>query len=202
MAEVAVIAANVAGDVGQTGISRMHFIRQDLATIQPADLNSAAAAMRTFWVAAASYFANDITWSWQSSVPIIESTSALIQRYMAITSLPATVLGSATGNYAGGNGARVVWHTTTISTRKLMRASNYMVPMAGPAFTALGGLAPVVATTLQSAAVTFLNSLNSSGIALISYHRPVKGATSGGKFGIVTNATVSTTVSSLRSRRS
>lgn len=202
MTQLAVVSANVAGDVGNQGISRMHFVRQDAATVLPADVAAAAAAWRAYWNALTLYMPNDITWSWQPTAAVIESTSAIIQAYLQVSPLPPPVSSATSGTYAAGSGARLTWKTNTVHGRRFMRAATYLIPLAGGAYTSLGAIAPSLVTALQTNGTTFLAALNTAALSMVSYHRPAKGLSTGGAYGPVVALQVSTTVSALRSRRS
>jgi hypothetical protein len=143
----------------------------------------------------------DTQWTWSSSATLIESTSAALLGFVALTATPLPVTGSNAGSYAAGNGARIDWRTATINNRRQMRAANYLVPLGGTGYDATGRISATFATNASNAAQTFLASLSSASLNLVSYHRPAKGATVGGMFGPVTSVLIPFTPATLRSRR-
>jgi hypothetical protein len=201
MAQIAIVSAQLNGDIGGIGVSKFHVASQNAAALTPADVTAVGAAVRSLLFTAATWIPADIVWSFPTQVPVIESTSAIIQAELLMTTAPLNVTGTAAGTYAGGNGARVNWKTTTLGKRRFMRAATYLVPLAGAAFTASGGISATFLTNMSGACATFLTALNSAGLELVSYHRPAKGASSGGTYGAVTVAQIPSQPATLRSRR-
>jgi hypothetical protein len=201
MTQIAVVSVQVSGDIGGIGVSKFHIARQDAATITAADVTAAGAAIRPFYFTAATWIPADITETFITQVPVIESTSAIIQAELLMTTAPLPVTGTAAGTYAGGNGARVNWKTQTIGKRRFMRAATFLVPLAGAAYTASGGLSSTLLTNMNGAAATMLTALSTAQLNLVAYHRPGKGLDVGGTYGIVTVGVIPSTPSTLRSRR-
>jgi hypothetical protein len=195
------MSANVGGDIGGSGISRMHFGRTDGTAPSVTDCNAAAAAWQAMWGHFNPYIPLDIAWTWQPVVTLIESTSAQLQGYLNLSALPSPVTGVGSGNYAAGNGLRIDWRTVTINGRRQMRAANYMVPLAAAGFATNGGIASALLTSAQTWGLAFLSALGTAGMELVAYHRPAKGATVGGMFGPVVALNVPNVPSTLRSRR-
>jgi hypothetical protein len=201
MPEIAVLAANVSGDIGGTGISRIHVVKGTGDPPSATDCSTAAAAWRTMWFTLAGFIPTDTQWTWNSSATVIDSASAGLVGFVALSSVPLPVTGSNAGAYAAGNGARIDWRTATVNGRRQMRAANFLVPLGSTGFDATGRVSSGFATNASNAGQTFLASLSSAGMNLVSYHRPAKGATVGGTFGPVTSLLIPSTPATLRSRR-
>jgi hypothetical protein len=201
MVQIAIQGVTVAGDIGATGISRFHWQRQDAATITAADCQAAAAAIRNFYSASASYIPAGVVWSFQSYATVIEHASALIQNVVPLTSTPSNVTGTAAGTYPAGNGARINWKTSSIHGRRFMRAANYMVPLSTGAYAANGALSSGYISALTIAGNALLTALSSAALELVAYGRPPKGTDVGGHVGLVTAVQVPSQPATLRSRR-
>jgi hypothetical protein len=133
---------------------------------------------------------------------VYDSSSGLVQGPLTVTSLPATVTGSASGSYGGGTGCRINWKTSTLNGRRLLRGATYFVPMGNNAYTGQGGISPVIAGNLTAAATTYLTAMTTALLYPVVWHRPPKKTFTGGVYGIVTAGVCSTTPAGLRSRRS
>ena len=195
------MAANVAGDIGAQGISRMHWQRKTADTITVPDCNAAAAAWKTLWQSAQGSIPSAVTWSWQPQVTVIEHASAELVALLQVGVVPTNLVGTASGNYAAGNGLRVDWLTQSIHNRRFMRASNFMVPLASQGYDTAGRVAASLVTSMSGAAVAFLAALDTAGLELVAYGRPPKGQTTGGHVGLVSAVRVPNTPATLRSRR-
>jgi hypothetical protein len=202
MVQIGIVAANVSGDIGGVGISRIHFQSQNATTLTPADAQAAANAMRAMWFGVGNLFAADVTWTWQSTVTVIEHASAELQAILALGTVPSNVSGSAAGSYPAGNGARVDWLTQSLHGRRFMRAANFLVPLGNVAYNSSGAVAGASVTQIQGAGATMLTQLGTAGLELVAYSRPPKGTTVGGHVGLVVGVRVPTQPATLRSRRS
>lgn len=201
MVQIAVMAANVNGDIGAQGISRLHWQRVDANPITVADCNAAAAAWRKCWAVCGTSIPTGVVWTWQSTVTVIEHATATIQGILSLGVTPAAVAGAASGNYPAGNGARINWLTPSLSGRRLMRAANYMVPLSVPAYSTNGQLSAAFVGLLGPACATLLADMATAQLELVAYSRPKKGQTSGGHVGLVTGYRIPLQPASLRSRR-
>jgi hypothetical protein len=195
------MSANVNGDAGGQGISRMHFQRQDATSITVADCNAAMAAWAALWAALKTNVPAGITWTWQPNVLVIEHATAQVQALLTATTPPAPMVGTSASNYVTGTGLRFDWLTQSIHNRRFLRGSNYMIPLGQGAFSTNGNVSSGVVTSATSAANTFLNALNTAQLELIAYHRPPKGTQAGGAAGLVSAVRVPSQPSGLRSRR-
>lgn len=201
MPVMAVIAANVLGDIGGTGISRFHVKRTDGTAPIIADCNAAAAAIRAWLLAAGAFIPTGIQWQFPVQVPLLDEVSAELQGYLNLGVIPNAVIGSGAGAYPAGNGCRVDWLTATIRNRRLMRAANFLVPFASQGFAPTGQIATAAQTAVQTASGVLLGALSTAGLSLVAYHRPAKGTIVGGVAAPVTAYRVPATPATLRSRR-
>lgn len=201
MPVVAVVAANVVGDIGGQGISRFHVKNTGGTTFSVTDCNAAGAAVRAWYNAMVAYIPSAIQWITQGQVTMIDEESAELQGYVQMGVTPAGVTGSGLGAYPAGNGLRVDWLTSTVRNRRLMRAGNFMVPLSSQGFTTGGQITAGAQIAQINANAALLASLTTASLALVAYHRPAKGTFVGGLAAPVTASKVPVTPASLRSRR-
>lgn len=202
MPQVAEVAWHISGDIGGIGVSRFRFVRQDSASITGPDVTAVATASAAFFTAVKSYLPIGCTWSISPQVNIYDSASGVVQGPLNIGSPPANVLGAGSGNYGGGTGARVNWHTSTLVGRRLLKGALFLVPLGTPGYAANGAINSTAVTTVNSAATTYLTAMTTAVLYPVIWHRPKKGATSGGMVGTVFSGVCSATPAGLRSRRS
>lgn len=201
MVQIGSISWQVNGDIGQQGVSRFRFMRQDAAAITVADCNAAAAASQFIPGEASTWTPSDVTWSCNPEVEIYDMASGLVQPPLVIGVVPTAIPGAMAGNYAGGNGARINWRTMTIKGRRFIRGATYVVPLAGTAFSGNGSLSSGFVTGMTGSANTMLTHFAAAALDFVVWSRPLKGATVGGVAGIVITGTVPTRPATLRSRR-
>jgi hypothetical protein len=202
VAQLAEISWNVSGDIGGLGVSRFWFVRQNAGNISGADVNAAAAASRKVINAAAGVIPTPVTWTCNGVSNVYEATSGLVQGPLPVSSLPASVTGSGGSNFAAGVGARVNWKTSTLQGRRLIRGCIFLAPLVGVAFGASGALQGSQVTAINAGVASYLTDMTTALLYPVVWHRPAKGATTGGTTGIVYAGVTSTVPASLRSRRS
>ena len=197
---VAEVEVTVSGDIGGLGVSRFRFIRNDAGVLTVADCNAAGAAIRSF-LQGANFYPNSVSWVIQGTVNLFEIDSALVQGSITMSSIPAAVPGTASGNYPAGMGARVNWKTSQVHGRRLMRGCTFLVPFTTTAYTGQGALTATCSGQVTGAANGYVTAMAAANLVPVVWHRPLKGTTSGGVIGNITGASVPTTPAGLRSRR-
>jgi hypothetical protein len=202
MVELAQHTVQLSGDIGGVGVSKFHWQRKDATTPLQADCDSAGAALRALYNACIGVFPSAMSYQVLTEVPLFDVASALVSGILVMSSTPAVVTGGGGLDYAAGTGARINWKTTSIHNRRYLRGATFMVPLVAGAYTGQGAVAGATITTIQSAAATFLTALDTANLELIAWHRPAKGATTGGAAGLVFTGQVPSTPAGLRSRRS
>lgn len=202
MPQVGEIAWHVQGDIGGVGVSRFRFTRQDAASVTGADANAAAAASRLLMLTTATYTPTAITWSCQPQVNVYDGATGLVGGPLILGTIPTNVTGSGASTYAAGVGGRLNWKTATLSGRRLLRGSTFLVPFASSAYTASGSVAAAAITAVNGGAAAYLAAMVTAVLYPVVWHRPRKGTTVGGLTGIVYAGSLSSTPGGLRSRRS
>lgn len=108
----------------------------------------------------------------------------------------AAIVGSGTGDFALGVGARIRWNTGGIVRGRRVRGSTFVAPLVSSCFTGTGSLNDTVVADFQTAADTLVTSLADD---LYVWSRP--SGLYAGVASLVDSATVPDAVSWLRSRR-
>lgn len=196
------VVNHVTGDIGGAGLSRYHISRADGTLPTAVDATAAGNAIHSFYAAFASFSPSGVSNAVDGAVQILDPDSAVVVGTVSMSPVPSAVNGLQTGAYGAGLGVRVNWHTTTILNRRRMRGASLVVPLFGNAFSTTGALQGSTTSTVLSAASTLLSSLATAGLQLVVWHRPARGASSGGVEAPVTSVQVGPTPAGLRSRRS
>jgi hypothetical protein len=108
----------------------------------------------------------------------------------------ATVVGTGTGGFAIGVGARVRWTTAGITRGRRVRGTTFLVPLMSGSYETDGRIRAATVTALQTPTNAFLTTMGSN---LLIWSRP-KGADAGDSHP-VTAASIPNLPSTLRSRR-
>jgi hypothetical protein len=82
-----------------------------------------------------------------------------------------------------------------------MRATTYVVPLSNNAYTGQGQVSSAPMNSVLGGCATLLAALDTANLALVSYHRPAKGQTTGGASAPIGAYVIPATIASLRSRR-
>ena len=198
---VAEVSVKVTGDIGGAGISRFRFIRNDAGVITVADCNAAGAAVKGLY-STTTLWPSGVVWAVQPAVEVFQIDNALVQGFLTMSTVPTPVTGTGGSVWAAGIGARINWKTATVSGRRLLKGSTYMVPLVSNAFGTSGAVAGTTVTSLSSAASAYFSAMTAAALTPVIWHRPLKGATTGGLIGPINAAVVNSTPAGLRSRRS
>lgn len=106
------------------------------------------------------------------------------------------VVGSGSGSFALGVGARIVWNTAGTFGGRRVRGSSFIVPLVTAAYDGPGALTATAVTQLQNSASALVTA---AAPGLLVWSRPK--LTVPGESNAVTSATTPDRVSWLRSRR-
>ena len=202
MAVVAEVQVTLSGDIGGVGISRFRFATPSGAKPSPDQCSSAGTAVRQLYTSLSPYLAGDMTFHVEPLVPCYDEVSGLVQGDVAMTTSLPNVTGEASGSYPAGVGARINWKTGTISGRRLLKGSTFVVPMGSVSYAANGQVANAVQGAVLTAAQAYLSMMSAEPLLPVIWHRPPKHTTTGGLVGAITGAAVPITPAGLRSRRS
>lgn len=161
------------------------------------------AALRTFFLALASYIPSPCTIQVAGSGDTIEdSTGTLTGTWSGTT---PGVVGCSGGIYAAPAGGLVSWTTSTIRRGRILRGRSFLVPMASSNYTTAGQITSGTVSAIQTAATALVSAFAGT---LMIWGRPIMDTTvtppvvaAAGTSGVVTGAVAQSTVVTLRTRR-
>jgi hypothetical protein len=138
------------------------------------------ANLRTMISAWRVYIPSQITFTPDNQVTYIDETTGAIQGVLSPTTQPSFISCTGSGNYPAIAGACVIWRTGKTSVRRLRVGRTFIVPLSGSAYDATGAVSPAAASTIATAANTYLATAapGAAGRAVV-WHRPNKGAANG-----------------------
>lgn len=198
---LAIAQVDSSSDIGGVGINR-YYLDGGAVAFSDTVLGAWAILIMDIYTAISAVVPGSVTYTFQPTVKIVEATSGGLITEVLPSAVPSPVVGEGTSGYAGGSGARVYWHTGTVHGRRFIRGATYLTPLASAAYDSSGGIASSVVTTIQGAAEAYVAAAALVGGLPVIWHRPLKGATTGGVTGQIVAASVSQQPGSLRSRRS
>lgn len=169
---VSVIRTAWAGTSGGPGVTQMYITEASGFFLTPTTAQTAVDAVRTFWNSVASLLPNEII---LSVSPVIDSYNEVDGTLVGSTSAattPSLVQGGDTLGYSMASGGKLNLNTGVIRFGRRVRGTVFIVPMAGAAFTALGGLGSTPRSTITTAGTTLKNSLSTAGLPWVVYSRP------------------------------
>jgi hypothetical protein len=198
---MSVFQVNSTADIGSVGMSRFHVQQADGTEMPNGPANVTAAAIMAIYTALKSFFPTAMTYSIQPTYTVLDVASGQVQGSFSYSTVPAPVVGTGVVGTAGGTGARGYWHTSTIVGRRVLRGATYFTPFTAAAYGTTNGIAASAQNTVSTAMLAYINALQAQTLLAVVYHRPAKGATSGGVAGVITGGSCGAQPGSLRSRR-
>jgi hypothetical protein len=190
MATLAKIPVEITGlGAGGTGVSV--FYTSNLAPL------TFMTAIHAMYDGLKAIFPDDVAFVFPGDGDLISDATGGIAGAWSVTA-PSPVVGTASGVYAAGVGARLVWATAGVTRGRRVRGTTFLVPIAGAQYKNDGGLADGN-TTAWAAVADDLFAADSGSMRIWS--RPSTGGGSDGTSHAVTGVTVPNKVSWLRSRR-
>jgi hypothetical protein len=177
---------------GAPGVST-HYLSTSVADYAP---------IRNFYLAIKDLFPNNLTFSFPTTVDIINEATGQLTGTIATTPGAQVVSAAPANPYAGSAGAVIRWSTAAIQNGNRVVGRTYLVPLNQTQYANDGSLSGTPITTIQTAATTLLAAY-ADGIKVWS--RPFAGtpgnpARAGAYFTALT-ATVPDLAAVLRSRR-
>lgn len=174
-----------AGLVGP-GVSTFYF--EESGSGFPADV-------KAFFEAVKAYIPNAVTITYPTDGDLIDvATGAISGTWTDAAATPTN--GTAAGSYAQGVGARIAWRTSGIRAGRRVRGSTFLAPLTTANLSTNGLWLPGVATGILTAANALVTDTSQQ---LMIYSKP--GPAGAGQASPVTSASVTETISWLRSRR-
>lgn len=153
--------------------------------------------IRTFITAIKDTFPNTLTFSFPTSIDIINEATGQLTNSVAVAPTAPISSTSTAAPYAGSAGALIHWGTSAFVAGRRVAGRTYLVPQANASFASDGSLSGTVITTIQNAATALIAAY---GDGLKVWSRPKEGVRPGAFFTAL-SASVPDLAVVLRSRR-
>lgn len=154
-------------------------------------------AVRTFITSIKDLFPNGLTFSFPTTLDIINEATGQLTNATAIAGQTAAASISTAAPYAGSAGALIHWNTSAFVNGRRVAGRTYCVPLANSNFANDGSLSGSAITTLQNAATALIAAY---GDGLKVWSRPKEGVRPGAFFTAL-SATIPDLAVVMRSRR-
>lgn len=185
------------GFQGAVGINTWHWTVPPL--FDGAGAESLGAELRTFYIAAAAYCRDEMTFNFPPFFDLLDEASGQLTGVVNMDNAPAAVNGNGTGGQLGRSSMyKLQLRTNTVANGRFVQGGIYLGPVAENAVGSDGS----PNATSRAAVITALEALvpgTVGGTDLVVYKRPVQGQ--GGSAAPVASVSVSSTLAVLRSRR-
>lgn len=188
---------NVAWSIPNAGpaVSVFHFANTDdtspLAVVT---------ALRAAFNAISAYIPNEVMVQFPAEYTVLDNLTGQAIDFRSIVP-PAPVVGSSSGTWAAGSGARLVWATDSVGNGRRVRGTTYLVPLVATTFDTNGVVAPAAQTAIAGAFSTFLAAASSGSITMGVFHRPTLSPPGGGYMARAVSVSVPGTPATLRGRK-
>lgn len=195
------------GTSGGPGLTQLAIDTTDstFGPLSASQAQSAVDAVRSFWNALAAHIPNEITLTVSPVVDYYLSHNAQLSGSVSATTPPANVLGTSTGNYSMATGPKINLNTGVIRNGRRVRGAIYIVPGGSSTFGATGMMDGTVRGTFNTAANNLRTALNTAGLKLQVWSRPIPtGKPNGPRDGAVSDVNICETnekLAVLRGRR-
>lgn len=138
-------------------------------------------ALRTFVSTFSTSTPTAVKYTCETQVTYINEADGSIEGVLAITTPPADVNGSGSGNFSSITGGAVCWRTGVKYRRRLVIGRTFFVPLAATAYTSGGALATSLCTSVGTAGGIYVGTpgVGSDGHPVVWRRPSVKGATDG-----------------------
>lgn len=171
---VGLIRTAWAGTSGGPGLTQMAIKEADGTFITSAGAQTAVNEVRTFWNAIAGLLPNEIILSVSPVIDFYNELNGDLISSITAATTPSLVQGSDTLGYSMASGGKLNLHTGAIRDGRRVRGTVYIVPLAGSAFTALGGLGSTPRSTIATAGNTLRTNLAAANLPLAVWSRERK----------------------------
>lgn len=137
---------------GAPGVSQMFLTGANIPTQANID------AIRTFFAAFITYLPAGLTIQVPSSGDSMNAVDGKITGTWSVSTTPAVVTGTASGNYAGNAGAVVHWLGSDVINGRRLRGRTFLVPLGLVAFDSSGSLSTAFVSAATAAANAYISS--------------------------------------------
>lgn len=172
MASVSIVRTAWAGTSGGAGLTQTAVCDIERDPLNATQAQAAVNAVRAFWDGIKAYVPNEVTWTVSPVVDIYDIIDQELTGSVTAATPPASVTGTATGNYSMAAGLKANLNTGAIAFGRRVRGSIYIVPADSSAFANNGVAAAIARTTINSAGATLLGAMTTGGMDMVVYSRP------------------------------
>jgi hypothetical protein len=156
----------------------------------------------TFFTALRTYVPSGVTWTIPSQGDELDDVTGQLTGGWVGTGGGTVTSTGTVGSYPAGTGLLIRWNTGVVASGRRIQGRTFICPLTSAGYANTGVVATSTATPVLAAATAFA----ASGVAKGIWHQPKKapggiGPDRPGQYAAIQSASVSTTVSSLRSRR-
>ena len=168
------IRTNWSGTTGGPGLTQIA-VDQKISSFGPltaAEGQSAVNAMRAFWDAIKAFLPDEIVLNVNPTCDTYLVHNGQLAWSMTAAATPAAVSGTSATTYAMAAGLKINENTGVIQNGRRVRGSIFVVPSCG-GFSSNGLVAATTKTTINTAGATFLSSLDTAGLKMVVWSRPI-----------------------------
>jgi len=173
---VSIIRTAWSGTSGGPGLTQLA-VDQNTPAFGPltaAEGQAAVNAVRAFWFAIAASLPDEVALTVSPVVDTYLDNNGTLAWSMSAATAPATVSGTSTAIFSMATGPKLNLNTGVIRNGRRVRGSVYIVPGGGNCQASNGMCAAATKTAFNSAAATMMASLQTAGLNLRVWSRPLK----------------------------
>lgn len=167
MPTISVIHATWTGTPSDPGVST--FCVRDETGV---NTDAAVAAVRDFFASLSASIPDEITITVDPLVEQFDEATGTLTGEFLSTTTPLPVDGTFSAGYASGVGVRIDWRTSTIRQGRRLRGRTFLVPTGHESFTSAGAVDPGMISSVDAAALTFVDACQLAGTPLVVWGRP------------------------------
>lgn len=187
---VHIVRTNWSGTSGGPGLTQLAIDTTDpsFGALSGAQAQAACDAVRSFWNAIAAHLPNEITLTVSPVVDYYLNHNGQLTGSATATTSPSNVVGTNAGNYSMATGPKINLNTGVIRNGRRVRGAIYVVPGANSTYGAAGMMDSTARTTFNTAGNNLRTALNSAGLKLQVWSRPIpEGKPNGPRDGVASD---------------
>lgn len=172
---VHIVRTGWTGTSGGPGLTQFAIDTTDstFGPLSAGQAQSAVDAVRAFWLALAAQLPDEITLTVSPVVDYYLAHNAQLAGSASAATAPASVVGTNASVYSMATGPKVNLNTGVIRNGRRVRGSIYIVPGGSSTMGAAGMVNATSRTTINTAGTNLRTALNSAGLKLGVWSRPV-----------------------------
>lgn len=175
---VHIVRTSWSGTSGGPGLTQLAIDLTDgsFGALSTSQAQSAVDAVRAFWNGLVNQLPDEINLTVSPVVDYYTAHNGQLAGSTSAPTAPAVVLGASAAVFSMATGPKVNLNTGVIRNGRRVRGSIYIVPGAGATRGTNGQLAAASRTTINLQGATLRSALNTAGLKLVVWSRPLKDA--------------------------